>query len=190
MNFRGRLVCVAAAAVAAAFAQPKIENAAVTSHDASAGLDGVVDRLTAGGAAAWIGFAMPAAVRGDSCCFHSDGLTSCRGCFLEPYQRGEVRRLPESGPIQLEPPDSVYVLMRVENGRIGKVRMFTPECPLNGGGLPFAWIGGVRSGDASRLLIRMVRETRDNNVRKAAMRALSLSREPEAVQYIDRLLVR
>jgi hypothetical protein len=184
-----RLVLMGAAALPAAFAQPRIENAATTQHDASAGLDAVVDRLTAG-AAAWIGFSMPASLRGDSCCWHSDGLTSCRGCFLEPDRRGEIRRLPESGPIQLEPPNAVYVLLRVENGQLGKVRMFTPECPLNGGGLPFHWIGGIRAGDATRFLIRTIRDTRDENVRKGAMRALSLSREPEAIQYIDRLLAR
>jgi hypothetical protein len=185
----GRLI-LAAWAVSAALAQPKIENAAVTQHDAAGGLDAVVDRLVAGGAAAWIGFSLPAAVRGDSCCFHSDGLTSCRGCFLEPERRNEIRRLPESGPIQLEPTDSVFVLLRVENGQIGKVRTFTPECPLNGGGLPFHWISGVRSGDGTRFLMRTVRDTKDVNLRKMAMRALSLSREPEAIQYIDRLLAK
>jgi hypothetical protein len=188
VNLCGRLM-LAAVAMTAAFAQPKIESAAVTQHDASVGLETVVDRLVAGGTAAWIGFALPASVRGDSCCFHSDGLTSCRGCFLEPERRGESRRLPESGPIHLEPADTVYVLLRIENGQIGKVRTFTPECPLNGGGLPFHWIGGVRAGDATRFLIRTVRDTRDVNLRKSAMRALSLSREPEGIQYIDRLLL-
>jgi hypothetical protein len=183
------MMLVLAASALTAAAQPRIENATVTQHDASAGLDGVVDRLTGAGTA-WIGFAMPAALRGDACCFYSDGLTSCRGCFLEPQDRNAPRRLPDSGPVQLERSDSVNVLLRVENGQIGKIRTFTPDCSLNGGGLPFHWIGALRAGDATRLLIRILRDTRDTNVRKSAMRALSVSREPEAQQYIDRLLAK
>ncbi|HET8548248.1 MAG TPA: hypothetical protein VFL57_09605 [Bryobacteraceae bacterium] len=189
MSLYGTVLIVAASGFAAA-AQPRVENAAVSQHDGSAGLEGVIDPLTAAGAPAWIGFAMPASVRGDSCCFHSDGLTSCRGCFLEAQDRTVVRRLPESGPIPLEGADSVNVLLRVENGQIGRIRMFTPDCSLNGGGLAFHWISGLRAGDATRFLIRTVRDGRDRNVKKSAMRALSLSREPEALQYIDRLLAK
>jgi hypothetical protein len=185
-----RLMLMTAAGALAAGGQPRIENAVVTQHDGSAGLDAVVDRLTAGGAAAWIGFSMPASLRGDSCCFYSDGLTSCRGCFLEPQDRNLPRRLPDSGPIQLERSDSVNVLLRVENGQIGKIRVFTPDCSLNGGGLPFHWIGSLRAGDPTRFLTRTVRDTRDLSLRKSAMRALSVSREPEAQQYIERLLAK
>ena len=185
----GRILLIAAAC-ALAGAQPRIENATVTQHDGSAGLEPAVDRLTAAGATAWIGFAMPASLRGDSCCYYSDGLTSCRGCFLEPQDRNAPRRLPDAGPIPLERSDSVNVLLRVENGQIGKVRVFTPDCSLNGGGLPFHWIGALRAGDATRFLMRTMRDTRDSNIRKSAMRALSLSREPEAQQYIERLLAK
>jgi hypothetical protein len=184
------LTLMLAAGALAAAGQPRIENATVTQHDAAAGLDGVLDRLIAAGGPAWIGFSMPAALRGDACCFYSDGLTSCRGCFLEPQDRNAPRRLPDSGPVPLERSDSVNVLLRVENGQIGKIRAFTPDCSLNGGSLPFHWIGAVRAGDATKFLIRTVRDTRDVNIRKSAMRALSLSREPEAQQYIDRLLAK
>lgn len=69
-------------------------------------------------------------------------------CSLE--ERGSVhgRRHGEPSPQG----SRLRVLLRVVDGRIQRLRMFTPECTLDAGGLPVAWVRGVATGASLRLL--------------------------------------
>jgi len=51
-------------------------------------------------------------------------------------------------PIQLEGSDRAAVLLRVENNQVQKLKVYSLECALDAGGLPFVWLTGV-SAEAS-----------------------------------------
>jgi hypothetical protein len=51
-------------------------------------------------------------------------------------------------PIRLEGSDTAAVLFRVENNQVQKLKLYSLECVLDAGGLPFVWLTGV-SAEAS-----------------------------------------
>jgi hypothetical protein len=51
-------------------------------------------------------------------------------------------------PIQLEGSDRAAILLRVENNQVQKLKVYSLECALDSGGLPFVWVTGV-SAEAS-----------------------------------------
>ena len=46
-------------------------------------------------------------------------------------------------PIQLEGSDRAAILLRVENNQVQKLKVYSLECALDAGGLPFVWLTGV-----------------------------------------------
>ena len=128
----------------ALFAQPRVTNAKLERRSAAAGLEAEFRRLVAGQTApAWIGYAVPA-IPGERnmCCYNS--ARCCAGCALESGRTSAGTTAPSTGPVRLEGPSSVLVLYRIEQGNVGKIRTFSPDCELDAGGLPFFWLEGVR----------------------------------------------
>lgn len=119
-------------AAAAAFAQQAaIENARLETHALNASIAARLAQLGAG--PFWAGYSEPAVPgnQGDNCCFD----TGCRGHASD-------------APVRLEAETSVVVLVRMENGKVDRLRVSSPDCKLDGGGLPFYWITRVPA-DAS-----------------------------------------
>jgi len=103
----------------------------------------------------WIGYAEPV-VEGERmmCCVSSgsgsgsfivssgtDGC--CAGCRLEPGDDGPVTTTAAREPIRLEGATELVVMARVEDGAVEKIRMFSPDCPLDAGGRTVYWLTGV-----------------------------------------------
>jgi hypothetical protein len=82
---------------------------------------------------AWVGYAVPVN-RSDreSGCWSVDGLN------------GRTR----VGPLKLEGPDTVMVLYRIAGNDVQQIRVVSPECPLDAGGLTVHWFTGVRAADS------------------------------------------
>src|SRR3990172_7398344 len=144
-----------AALVAAAFsfatpvlAGPQgIRNARIESRSAASGLACVVTaEIASRPGPAWIGWSVPTQSEDSACCWSSDGHgeSRCRGCQLEP--EGFTGTNHEHGAEPLESSGRIRILLRVEAGRVGRLRAFSEDCPLDAGGLPFAWIEDVRPG--------------------------------------------
>src|SRR5206468_6110939 len=109
--------------------QPRTENARVQIRSASAGLEREFRALVnAQGEPAWIGYAMPI-IPGEHnmCCNYSQGC--CAGCQLEGRKTGNITT--QSSPIKLEGPRQLFVLFRVEQKRVDKIRTFTEDCELD-----------------------------------------------------------
>ena len=56
-------------------------------------------------------------------------------------------------PVRLEGPDSLVVLYRVEEKAVQRIRIFSPDCELDAGGLTIQWLEGVSGrglGEAAR----------------------------------------
>jgi hypothetical protein len=189
MNKFALALIVLLASVPGALAQPRLSNAELR----TTAVNGALARATIEGLAkagpAWAGYAVPA-IGGDHrmCCWNdgSNG-TCCEGCRLEPGGPGSsgVTFGGSSGPIPLEGSRTLFVLFRVEGGQIGRIRTFSEDCPLDGGGLALHWLTGVRPADSVSLLDSFLNGSTSRKLADAALSALAMHQEPAA---LDRLI--
>lgn len=161
--------------------QPSISNANLRQVSAAKGLESTIRAATDNASGPiWIGYAVPA-IPGDrnNCCWNND----VRGCGLEGQRRADVN-VANPGPIRLEGPSHVAILMRYEQGSPEKLRVFSPDCPLDGGGLTFYWISDVKSGESVAMLSSWAARQPSSGPRNkgwdAAVHAIAMHSGPEA----------
>jgi hypothetical protein len=137
-----------------------------------------------GTAPAWFGYAIKTK-RGDhqNCCW---GGSNGYGCRLEGDSGTVVTGQVSNSPIQLEGTDTLAVLLRVENDRVEKIRVFGLECPLDAGGLPFTWLTGVPADASIRYLEKLVTSSSDRHF-DGALFAISQHDDPRGVDALIRL---
>ena len=126
-----------------------VQNAKVTVRAAGPGGLAAEVRAAAPGPF-WIGYAQPV-LDGprQMCCFGSvsgtfrgHSKTCCGGCRLENESSFSIGH--DAGTaVSLETSLQFRVLLRVQNGAVGKVRAFSEDCALDAGGLPFLLLTGV-----------------------------------------------
>lgn len=135
---------------------------------------------------AWFGYAIKVK-RGDhnSCCWSSD--SNGGGCWLEGNQSGTVMSARPGQPIPLEGTDTIALLFRAENNQIGKIRIFSLDCPLDGGGLPFTWITGVPAAQSVDFLRKLIHEGSQTKIDNAAILALSMHDDPVGIEALIQL---
>lgn len=168
--------------ISAAIAQqPPISNADLQTASASGGLEQAI-RTASSKSPMWIGYAVPK-VPGDgqSCCWNNDS----RGCGLEGQRNITVGA--NGSPIKLEGPTHIAILLRIEQGNVGKIRSFSVDCPLDAGGLPFVWLTNVKPTESVVMLSRQAGEAGTDKIRDQAMVALAQSAEPSAAQSLIRI---
>lgn len=170
---------VAAALIACAIpcsAQPVLKNAQVTDRALTGGLDGTVRAvIEQASGPAWIAWDTPAVGRnrGDNWC----------------WSEGVVLR-----SNRLEPADTLFVFLRIENRRIERVRMFDDGCPIDAGNRPVTWLRDVPPRESIALLASLAAGQSaltapgtESRVSKTALAALSQHAGPDAVQPLLRL---
>jgi hypothetical protein len=185
-----RLTWIASLALAAigSAQQPPISNANLQTASAAGGLEQAV-RTAMGkqSGPAWIGYIVPKIPgTNQSCCWNDDG----RGCGLEGNRVVSVAA--PRGPVQLEGPTHVAILLRAEDGKIGKIRTFTVDCPLDAGGLAMHWLNAVKPGESVAMLLRYATEESAAGERKksaadSAVHAIAIHAGPEAAAALDNL---
>ena len=160
---------------AAATGQPRISNAKLETRAFTG-----AEMFKGQTAPAWFGYSVPV-VAGDhnSCCYYSNNGTQWSGCTLEA---GTTPAGGATGPIRLEASKDLNVLLRVENGQVGKIRSFSGHCDLDAGGLPVIWLTGVTS-TASLQLLDSFRSTQ-----KSALAAISLHADPAVDTYLEKYI--
>jgi hypothetical protein len=156
----------------AAFAQtPAVENGKLETHVVTRGLAGEIptlaERLTQ---PAWIGYAVKVPA-GDS----SDGCWSGDGGFTR-------RRLTT---LKLEGPNELFVLYRIADRRVEKIRIASSECPIDAGGLTLHWLTGVTSMDSVDYLTTFTTGDARRSLSNSAITAIALHADPVGV---DRLV--
>jgi hypothetical protein len=138
---------------------PNVRNARVQTRTIS-GTVGVEVKKWAeqGSGPQWLGYAVPE-VSGHRtmCCGNYEG--SARGeraCRLE--KGGDENSVTVGGrEVKLEGPRDVVVLFRVENRKIGKIRVVSEDCVLDAGGVSFTWLKGVKPAESVEFLTGFVR---------------------------------
>jgi hypothetical protein len=121
------------------------------------------------------------------CCWSGGGNGGCcDGCRLEPGSTSSVNRPPAMpGPIPLEGGRIFFVLYRVERGEVDRIRLFSEDCPLDGGGLTLHWLTDVRPTDSVAVLSSFLAATAVRKIADSALSALAMHQEPAA---LDRLI--
>ena len=176
-----RLLLLSASAFLLIAQQPAISNADLRQASAASGLDpAIASAIAAAKGPLWIGYAVRA-IPGDnnSCCWNDNG----RVCGLEGQRRMEGS-VANPTPVRLEGPSHVVILMRFEPGAPDKLRVFSPDCPLDAGSLPFYWLSDVKPAESvSRLVGWAVRQQENSSRNKgvdAAVHAIAMHAGPEA----------
>ncbi len=190
-----KLALVAAWAGVLCAQQPRLANAKLDTKAVTSGLAREFQSMVAAeSGAAWIGYAVRA-VPGEHqmCCYSSfedgNGNRCCRGCALEGTRAGATAAA-ATGPIPLEASGYLFVLFRVENRAVDRIRTFSAECELDGGGLPFHWLTGVQPAESVTLLKEFALQIDDDSHRghrrsEPALAALALHADPAADQALE-----
>src|SRR5579863_5815558 len=130
---KAALVLLAAAGLWAQ--QPRLSNAKVETRAVPAGLEREFQSIIgASSGPAWIGWAVRA-VPGDHqmCCYSSfddgSGNRCCRGCGLEGTRTSATGATAASlpGPIPLEASGQIFVLLRIEQHSVDRIRTFSAD---------------------------------------------------------------
>jgi hypothetical protein len=87
-------------------------------------------------------------------------------------------------PVRLEGPAAVVVLVRMENAQISQLRVASPDCRFDAGGLPFYWINGVPAGES----IAWLRAQVAGNHADEAILAVAMHSGQAADRALDELI--
>ncbi len=167
------LVCaVLALAAAPAVAQPILQSTpwpAVTNGQ-------VVERALAGGLAqtvvqvasresgvTWVGYAVPIAAGDHHMCDWKDG----------------------GAPVRLEPSDTLVVLVRLEAGRVERIRALSENCRIDAGDRTVHWLASVRPAESVAWLgAQATAAAATRRLADGALSALALHAEPAALDWL------
>ena len=170
--------------------QPRLVNAQAETRSAAAGLEAALNAVVAARVSpGWAGYAVPI-IKGDHsmCCYDTGSLGGCR---LESKSGDHGVTIASSEPVKLEGPSALVVLYRAEDRKIGKVRMFSPECTLDLGGLPFVWLTDVKPAESIAFLSRLAGEAGDERQARrrsdSAVAALALHADSAADTALEQL---
>lgn len=179
----------------AAAQQPKVVNAQFHTEPAATGLSATIAQLQRSDRPLWIGYEVPALPRSNfSSCSDSEGASpsedGCCGEYqLESPRTGFVTRDGGIGD-QKPSPANMYVLLRLDQGGIVKVRPANAGCRLNAGGLPFTWLTGVQPDDSVAFLAMLAARPEDSQgkrVTEDALVTLAMHASPAATTALASL---
>ena len=196
------LLTSALAASAQTAGAPQVTNAQMESRAVSGSLESTMRGITSSQTtAAWVGYSVPMIAPGDGrrimmCCgnWNSDyGVQNCGPCVLESTRGMNMnetdRPATNNGPVKLEGPTTMFVLLRIADHSIGRVATYTEDCQIDAGGLHFTWFTGVNPAESVALLATIVADTNYSARDKrepgdSAIRAIAMHGDPSA----DRVL--
>jgi len=160
---------LALAATALCAQQPHIENARLETRQSGGSLATQIKSFGAG--PFWTAWSEPMIPgQHDDMCRWGDGGS------------GNDGRAPNT-PMRLEGPTALVVLVRVENSQVDRIRVTSPDCSLDAGGLPFYWLNAVPVDESLAWLKSEV----GANQMESAILAISLHTGPAADRVLDDL---
>jgi len=173
---------------AAAFAQqPRIANGLVQPQALTGSLESAIRSIASRGSdPAWIGYAMPSANPDSQMCCWSDGGNT--RCHLEPGASNAIVNMTRSSsdPIRLESGDIFFVMYRVEQGQVNRIRTFSEECPLDAGGRIVHWLTGVKPSESVAVLASHATAP-NRKPADSALSALAMHADPTALDTLIKL---
>lgn len=174
---------------------PQFQNARVEVRKLQGALDEQIRQwASASDKPRWLGYAVET-VSGqhEMCCSNSNGNPDryCAACALEgnsPTIRTHSTTAPRE-TFRLEGGREMAVMLRAENGKIGKVREFSTNCPADAGGLEVLWLDAVPAAESIAFLEKLVSSNRSaderESVAKDALVALALHADAAADRALE-----
>jgi len=137
------------------------------------------------GSVTWFGYAVRT-MRGDrsNCCWNHGTQYGCR---LEGGSNIVSGVSSPGGPVHLEAPPTVEVLFRVENNNVQKVGIYSTDCSLDAGGLPFVSITGVPAQASLAYLQTLVSASGADHTLDPAILAISMHDDAQADVILEQL---
>ncbi|HET9317475.1 MAG TPA: HEAT repeat domain-containing protein [Vicinamibacteria bacterium] len=186
------LASLVAAALAAAGPPTGVSAGRTESRTAQGGLRASVTAILREGAdAKWIGYAVDTDQDGSACCWSSvrNAGDCCGGCRLEGGRGDMAFTVDHPNHVALEGPRRARILLRAAAGRVEQVRVFSEDCALDVGRLPFVWLEGVQGAESADFLGSLIadggREDHDGrDLTDAPLLALSMHADPHAVDVM------
>jgi HEAT repeat protein len=113
---------------------------------------------------------------------------SCGPCRLEGGDHGSNINL-RGDKVKLEGPVSLIVLLRAENGRIGRLRSVSEDCTIDAGGLAVTWLSAVNPAESVKYLEKFVTaeefdERGHDSLSRGALSAIAMTADPAADRAI------
>jgi len=101
------------------------------------------------------------------------------------YWNNGNRYSQSTDPIRLEPADFFFVMFRVENKQITRIRTYSANCPLDAGGKPVHWFNKVPVGDSVAFMKTFMGTNAARRLNESAVTVLALT---EGQQPLDELI--
>jgi hypothetical protein len=171
---------------AAGFAQqPRVTNGQLQVRPATGPLDREIrDLASRATEPTWVGYAVPSANPDSRMCCWNNGVNVT--CGLESGGTSTAAPPPATGPVRLDSGDMFFVLYRLEQGDVTRIRTFSEECALDAGGRPLQWIIGISSRESVALLSTYATAS-TRRIADAALSALAMHAEPAALDTLVKL---
>jgi HEAT repeat protein len=191
------MMLLACAATAGA-QQPRLSNAKMESRSAAGGLEKEVRAIVAAqNSPAWIAYGVPmiAGERCMCCGNYNDGYVRGGCCNLEGRETAvnitsSDRDAGSGSTVKLEGPQTLFVLFRVEQKQVQKIRTYSEDCQLDAGGLPFIWLSDVRPAESVALLTSFVKSAdvesgSEKRIGNGALTAIVFQSDPAADRALE-----
>jgi len=165
------LACTLVTASASAFAQtPAVVNGTLESRAITQPVGREITALVSRGSGPmWVGYAVPVNRR-----------DSQDGCWTSGDSVGRTR----VGPLKLEGSDTIFVLYRIADGSIQRIKIASSECPLDTDGLTLQWLTGVRPDDSVEWLASLATGDSSRRLANNATMAMALHASPQATERL------
>jgi type II secretory pathway pseudopilin PulG len=168
------IIVIALLIAGPAVAQPRVTNGEVRQATLSGALSrAALDAQASKAGTAWLTYAVPL-VEGDR--WICDGMNVTDGV--------SIRRDGGTGVMMLEGPRQVWVLFRLDGGRVDRIRIASEDCTLDAGGLTVNWLANVAPRDSVTTLASFLTGNASNRVADGALVALAMHREPAALEQL------
>ena len=199
MNLLRQTISVVVLAGVAFAQKPHVGNTKLEELAASGGLKATLDSVLQKEAGTlWIGYRIPTAAKQRSmCCYDSwddsrNMVGRCCACKIESERGVSMNNGSAcSGP---EPLPYAFVFLRAEARQIGRVRVYSADCPLEFADLPLFWLDDVRPEQSVELLTSLALrgdaqgESRKKEPGRQAVMAIALHDIPAADQALEKLI--
>lgn len=169
-------------------AQPKITDAKLETRSLPAG--GSLAKEAASGAprgASWLAWRIATVPNSRQMCCSSDRCAW--GCSLADgnFAGGTNCAAVSTKIAHLEGYREAFVFVRVEDGRVNRIRTFSPDCQIDAGGLPVILLNDVPA-PATLAYLKTFVNWDSGRLAERAVDAIGLLPEPDAVQALEQYL--
>jgi hypothetical protein len=183
-----RTLAVLFAVSAAGFAQdagPSVTNARFESRGFSNTPSGDLATQIRAGSATWFGYAVKSVPGDRSNCGWNQGTQ--HGWRLEGESPATFSGTSSPSTVHLEASPAVEVLFRVQNNTVQKVGIYSTDCSLDAGGLPFVWITDVPAKASLAYLQTFVTANGADHTSDSAILAISMHEDAQADAILEQL---